>query len=178
MNKTIKIIFFVITFLFISCSGSDDEAIPKQEIQEDYPDQISRDFTISFVDSNLTKTKLIAGRGRVYNSEQYTLLDSGVVVIFYSKESGDRISKLTADSAMIDDKTKNMFAYNNVVVVSDSTQTTLKTSFLQWKNDTEMIFSNEYVTIDSPQEYVTGVGFESDKKLENYIIYDVSGVQK
>jgi len=164
--------------LLFSCDSKQESDTKRVKLEEDYPDQISRDFEISFIDSSLVKTRLKAGRGRVFNKKQHTLLDSGVTVIFYSEQNGQRISKLVSDSARIDDKTKDMFAYGNVVVVSDSTGTVLKTNFLQWKNDTEKIFSDQYVEIDSPQEYVTGIGFESDKKLENYTIYDVTGVQK
>lgn len=162
----------------VGCDSSNEDVAAKVKLEEDYPDQISHGFQVSFIDSSRVKTKLEAGRGRVYNRKQHTLLDSGIKVMFYSEKTGERISLLTADSAMIDDRTKDMFAFGNVVVISDSTNTTLRTEYLQWKNNSEKIYSDKYVEIDSPQEYVTGVGFESDKKLENYIIYDVSGVQK
>ncbi|GAB5466866.1 MAG: hypothetical protein Kapaf2KO_23020 [Candidatus Kapaibacteriales bacterium] len=178
-SRYLGLILLFLAFAFlISCSDSNEDLVAKIKLEEESPDQVSIDFKMDFIDSNRVKTRLLAGRGRVYNKKLETLLDSGVTVDFYSAANGERISRLTADSARIDDRTKDMHAYGRVVVVSDSSQTTLKTSYLNWKNKEEKIFSDQYVEIDSPQEYVTGVGFESDKKLENYIIYDVSGEQK
>ncbi len=145
---------------------------------ETLPDQISWDFEAIFVDSSFTKAILNARRARIYNDRKETLLDSGLRVEFMSKASGKRVSLLTADSARIDDNTKNMLARGNVYVISDSSNTTLETSLLEWDQKAQKLYSTEYVKIVSPNEVITGIGFESDPNLNNYKIKKVSGEQK
>lgn len=146
-------------------------------VSEDMPDQISWDAEVIFVDSSFTKAILNAERARVYNERMETLLDGGVKVKFMDKESKKKVSTLTADSARIDDKTKDMLAKGDVVVISDSSNTKLETSLLMWDNKTEKLYSTEFVRITSPNEILEGYGFESDQNLTNYKVMNVSGVR-
>lgn len=183
MNKhyTRAIILFILISTFISCEikkENPSEKIIDSVSVETIPDQISWDFEAIFIDSSFTKAILNARRARIYNDRQETLLDSGLKVEFMSKTSGKRVSLLTADSARIDDNTKNMLARGNVFVVADSSNTTLETSLLEWDQKTQKLYSTEYVKIVSPNEVITGIGFESDPNLTNYKIKKVSVEQK
>jgi LPS export ABC transporter protein LptC len=139
---------------------------------------MSWDVDIMFYDSSKIKARLKAKRARVYQQKMETLFDKGLEVDFFSIQTGKRNSRLTADSARIDDKTKNMVAFGNVIVISDSSNTKLETQLLHWDNKTQKFFSNEFVSITSPTEYIQGYGFESDANLTNYKILKVSGEQK
>ena len=132
---------------------------------------------IHFLDSSHTKAVLRAGKARVLEDRMQTTLDSNVQVEFFSRASGSRISILTADSAVVDDRTKDMTARGNVKVVADSSGTTLTTSLLMWNNAQQKLHSTEFVRIESPTEILEGYGFESDQNLKNYKIYKVSGIQ-
>jgi len=140
------------------------------------PDQSGSNIEVIFADSGYTKAILNSAKGRIYQENQETFLDNGIKVDFFSKETKQRISRLIADSARIDDLTKNMLARGNVVVVSDSTGNRLETSVLEWNNTTQKIYSNEFVKISTKSEIITGYGFESDQNLDNYKINRVSGI--
>ena len=174
-----KFVFILIIFIFISCSNEKKEVKNIFSIEEikDNPDQISYNFSVYFMDSSLVKAYLKADRARIYEKEKQTKLDSNVLVDFYSKENGRKVSNLVADSVIIDDATKDMTAMGNVIVVSDSNNTTIKTSLLKWKNDTRKLTSDRYVKIVSPDQEIEGIGFESDETLKNYTIYKVKGVK-
>lgn len=141
------------------------------------PTHIIDNPVIQFLDSAHTKAVLRASQARVYEDRMETLLDSNVQVEFISRTSGKRLSLLTADSIVIDDRTQNMTAHGHVVVIADSTATTLKTPLLMWDNSRQKLHSTEYVHIQSPTEIIEGYGFESDQNLKNYKIYKVSGIQ-
>lgn len=173
--------YFLICFIIfsISCSKESKEVRTTFAIDEvkDGPDQISYDFSVYFMDSSLIKAYLKADRARIYEKQKETKLDSHVVVDFYSKENGKKVSNLSADSVTIDDNTRNMTAMGNVVVVSDSNNTTLTTTLLKWNNETRKLNSDRYVKIISPEQEIEGIGFESDETLKNYTIYKVKGVK-
>lgn len=174
--------FAIVLILVFLLSCEDDKPAEKKRIDsvetENLPDQMSWDVEVFFVDSSYTKAILRANRSRIYQDRMETLLDGEVVVEYMSKYSGERISLLTADSARIDDKTKDMIAWGDVFVKSDSSQTTLRTEVLQWENKTRKFYSTEYVEIRSPSEDLNGYGFESDQNLKNYKVFQVSGERK
>ncbi len=179
MRMRIYHILFLI-ILFYGCNDPKKEAFKKVDSIDvtNVPDQIAYDIEVAFVDSSYTKAILNANRGRIFNNRFETLLDGEVSVKFLSQYNGSRVSLLTADSAKIDDKTKNMLAWGKVVVISDSSNTKLETSVLEWHNENRKLYSTAYVKITSRSEIIEGYGFESDPNLTYYKILKVSGVQQ
>lgn len=165
--------------LIISCSN-DEESLPKTKVRisVETPDQIIQNFKVDFVDSSKVKAKLSAAFGYVYEDSKETILDSNIKLVFIAGSAGSQGTILTSDSARIDNRTSNLYAYSNVRIWSDSTQTSLETEFLEWNEKERKLFSTEYVEIISPEERIEGVGFESDQYLNNYKIYKVSGIRK
>lgn len=166
----------LLVLVLCSCEQEQPERFVKVDTTT-LPAHVIDDPVIHFLDSNHVKAILRAGQARVYEDRMETLLDSNVQVEFMSRASGKRLSLLTADSAVIDDRTKNMTARGHVVVVADSSATTLQTPLLMWDNATQKLHSTEFVHIESPTEIIEGYGFESDQNLKNYKIYKVSGIQ-
>ena len=179
----VKIYLFILfSLLLLSCSENESKVVPAQ-IKDTLDasqkaDLISWDIEVLFVDSSYTKAVLNARRARMFSERQLTYLDGGLKVEFLSKITGKRVSLLTADSARIDDKTKNMLAQGKVLVIADSSQTRLETTLLSWDNSNQKLFSTEFVKITLPQQTIQGWGFESDLNLTNYKIFKVSGEQK
>jgi LPS export ABC transporter protein LptC len=182
MKQWVKflLISLVSSLLLSSCDESEKSRVkPNDSLAKGIsPDQTGWNIEVKFVDTSFTKAILNTGRTRVFQQRMETYLDYGLKVQFFSKKSGQRVSLLTADSAIIDDKTKNMVAKGVVRVVADSSGTVLQTSALYWDNKTMKIYTTEYVQITTRTETIQGYGFESDQNLTNYKIYKVSGIQR
>ncbi len=142
------------------------------------PLHVSYDIIVRFSDSSFTRAVLKAGRAEVDEVQRETLLGNGVFVTFNSRVTGEPSAWLKADSAIIDDRTKDMTAIGNVHVHSDSSNTSLTTSRLVWDQSKERITSSEYVKITTPSEIIEGVGFVSDQHLTNYRIFQVRGIYR
>lgn len=172
--------YLILIFWLFTVSCHQESNIPQQKLalesMQQIPTHKSWNFSMVFMDSSRTKTKLSAKLARVYEQRQETLLDTNVVVEFMN-ENSKRVAMLTADSARVDDKTRNMFAYGKVKIVSDSTHTTMTTSLLMWNNQTQKLYTTEKVHIVSPSEIIDGTGMESDQYLKNYKIFKVSGIK-
>jgi LPS export ABC transporter protein LptC len=138
--------------------------------------QESWNSTVTFTESGKVKAVLKAGHIAMYASQQQTLLDEGVQVDFFDQQER-HTSVLRSKRGKVDDKTHDMEAYEQVVVVSDS-GTVVETDTLLWTNSTRKVHSNDYVKITSPDESLQGFGFESDQTLKNYTIFRVTGVSK
>ncbi len=176
--KTIFISVLIICCGILGCEPENN--IPQQKLAieqlQQLPTHTSWDFSMVIMDSNRVKSTLKARLARVYDQRQETRLDTSVVVEFMNKNS-QRVGILTADSAVVDDKSRNMVAYGRVKVVSDSTHTTLQTPVLMWNNKTQKLYTTEKVHIKSPTEVIDGTGMESDQYLKNYKIFKVSGIK-
>jgi LPS export ABC transporter protein LptC len=136
------------------------------------PQQESWRSTVVISDSGRMQAKIVAGYIRKFENPQETLLDSGVVVYFYN-EAGKHTTTMTASRGKVNERTYDIDAFGNVVVVSDDS-TRLRSEKLYWDNGKRLIHTPEYVSIVSPKEKVQGQGFESDQRLRNYKIFKVT----
>jgi len=175
--KAVSIIALLsLLILAASCT----ERTPPQRSSEDpfiaAPLHASKDITVRFYDSSFVRAQLNAGTASVFEDRRETNLGGGVRVVFYDRKTGRPAATLDADSAVIDDKTKDMTAIGNVVVNSDSSHTRLETKRLVWDEKTERIRTNENVRITTPTEVIEGTGLVSDQFLTDYRIFKVRGV--
>ena len=181
--KNFNFILLIVVFFTLymqSCNNPQEEVAKRKDtlITGITPDQTGWNVTVRFLDSSFTKAILRAGRTRIFQKRNETILDEGLEVEFFSAETNKRVSKLTADSAIVDDRTKNIVAKGKVVIVADSSGTRLETSVLHWNNKTQKLYSTEYVKITTRTETLEGWGFESDQNLNNYKIFKVSGIKR
>ena len=165
----------VTLILLMFATGCEDKLKPAVSpvVSQDLPSQESWNSKIIFSDSGRTKAILRAGHISMFSDQRYTLLDSNVIVDFYDQQER-HTSVLTAKRGRVDDNTKNLEAFEHVVVRSDS-GTTMKTDHLYWDNARQLIHTPLYVEIISPTEQIQGTGFESDQSLKHYTIQKVTG---
>jgi LPS export ABC transporter protein LptC len=181
MRRIIKAcsIVFVCAFLLPSCTQQRVDVKPASEDPYlDAPQHISYNIDVLFIDSANTKANLDAGVARMYEDRKETTLGAGMRIVFYDSKSGSQAATLTADSAIIDDRSRNMTAIGNVVVISDSNNRRLETQRLVWDHATEEIRTNENVVITTPTEIIEGQGLVSDQYLTAYRIFNVRGIHK
>lgn len=174
-RKPYIVLIALYSLVFVSCAKEETKPIIKKTDSVQLPNHTSWDFRVLFMDSSRVKAILTAKRARVYDSRKETLLDTNVRVVFNNKSS-QQLAVLTSDSARIDDRTRNMYASGNVVVISDSTGTLLKTPNLMWDHVKQQLYTNDIVHIETPNEIIDGTGLVSDQYLKNYRIFKVSGV--
>jgi LPS export ABC transporter protein LptC len=166
--------FCILVFLtfFFGCSDvSDSEVLQSEKV---YPDQESWNSEIVLTKDGRKRAIIVAGHLEKYNDRAEITLDGKVDVDFFDIEE-THLSHLNSDSAKVYEKTNDMIAQGNVVVVSDS-GVTLYTEELKWDSKREKIVSDVFVKLVTDKDTLTGIGFESDSNLENWVIYNPSGV--
>lgn len=169
--------FFHLTLLtlliFISCEEKIKPSIVDKKLSESYPSQESWNSKIILTREGKILAIIEVAHLQIFEDRKLTLLDDGVKVYFYNEEEKNNTT-LTSRKGKVDDVTKDLEAYGNVVVISDD-GTVLRTEKLFWKNATQKITTDAYVEIDSPKEKIRGNGLESDQNLKNYKILNVTG---
>ena len=174
----ISFYFFLVLFLTTtSCNNPKVKPLVDSSLDaKNLPSQESWDTKIIFSDSGITKAILYAGHLRVFEKEQETLLDENIKIIFYNSDF-NITSVITAKRGKVDDVTKDLYAIDSVVAVSDS-GTVVTTEELIFRDRDKKIISDKFVTIISPTEIIKGYGFESDQYLMNYVVYKVTYISK
>lgn len=175
MKSKIIIILSAMFGLF-ACANSEKEIFDPGDLSNK-PDHSLVNIDINLVDSTSRKANIKADSAFVYVRDNFTEMKHNIEVIIFST-SNKPMLKISADSVIIDDKTKNMTAFGNIVVKSDEKATSMQTNRLDWDNTYRIIHTKEYVKIVSPREVLQGYGFESDERLSYYKIYKVIGEQK
>lgn len=167
------LIWSIVALLTISCSNvQEDSSTPGEEKQ--YPDQESWNAEITLTKEGLKRALVNAGHLTKNNNEAQIVLDENVDVDFFD-ENQRYLSHLKSLTAQVNERTNDLLAQGNVIVVSDS-GITLLTEELHWDHQRERIFSKVFVTFITTSDTLTGIGFESDSDLANWVIEKPSGV--
>lgn len=156
-----------------SCKEKIKPSIINAKIEGGYPTQESWNARITFTREGALLAILEVKHLLIYEDRKETYLEDGLKVNFYNEEQ-KHTTTLTASRGRVNDITKDLSAYGNVIVISED-GTTLKTEKLYWKNETQKIETDAYVEIDSPREKIRGTGLISDQSLKNYKILNVTG---
>ena len=143
--------------------GLDSKSIPQQE---------SWNSTIVISDSGRVQARIRAGYLQKFDGPQETMMSQGVVVHFYN-EAGKQTSVMTARQGKVNERTYDIEAEGEVLVVSDDS-THLRSEKMYYDNRRHLIHTPDYVYVTSPREKVQGRGFESDQRLSNYKIFKVT----
>jgi LPS export ABC transporter protein LptC len=166
------LVFLALSLFWIGCSELPDAGDQVKKLHRQ-PDQIIWNGRIEVVTNGKLESIVQARRIETFEKEKVTTLDSGVVVDFYDK-NGKHSSRLTSQSARVEDA-KNLFlARGNVVVVSDSGDV-LRTERLYWDQQKQKITSDTLVILVTRQDSLRGFNFESNDDLTSWQLTNATG---
>ncbi|MGD9898230.1 MAG: LPS export ABC transporter periplasmic protein LptC [Calditrichaceae bacterium] len=167
-----EFLILILTILMISCSAERDEDNTAISTQE-YPDQETWNTNLLITKDGMRIGYLKATHVKKYSARKMTYFEDGLQVDFYNS-NGEHTSVLNSDGGWIHDVKQDMYAYGNVVVISDS-GATLYTDTLQWDNKLQKIISNIPVKITTEDDTLYGDSFISDPGLSNYELINSRG---
>lgn len=159
--------------LISSCSKREDQNGMINSETEVMPEQESWNSEITLTSSGKKIALVRSGHMAQFGKKKLILLNDKVEIDFFDSEE-NHTSLLTADFGEINERTKNLKATGNVIVVSDSGET-LYTEELFWNNKQQKIISEVDVMITIDTDTLYGIGFESDAGLDNWTIKEPKG---
>ena len=164
---------WVVIFI-LGCNSSDDiiEKLPKTS------DFNENEIGMPIITITREGISLVKASSEILikNKNTNAILKGDVKADFFDQD-GLLISKLTSDSAYIDQNTNNLHAYGNVAVVSTEGVKLFSNSIL-WDNHYELITSRDSVMFtSSDNDTMYGVGFESDMDLTKWKIKKPRGTK-
>lgn len=161
--------------LFLGCQKNNIEEIKAFYTTESLPILEATNFETLFTDSGQVRILLKAPKLLRFEAEgrEYNEFPEGLELVKYD-ENQKVISSITANYArqyLADHKWE---AKNNVIA-TNANGDTLKTEVLYWEEKNEKIYTDEFVKIIRTDQIITGIGFTSDQKMQNWKIRDPKG---
>lgn len=161
-------------FLF-SCSN-DLETIKEISMQNQsvFPVETIKDCEIIYSDSSKVRVLLSAAIMNRFNHEKkYVEIGDGLKVQFFD-ESGKKESELLSDYAIIDEENDVMQAQKNVVVRNVNGDI-LESETLNWSQEKQEIFTDDFIKITTANEVIFGQGLVSNQNFTKYTIKKIKG---
>ena len=161
--------------LFFGCKKNNIEEIKAFYTTESLPILEATNFETLSTDSGQVRFSLKAPKLLRFEADgrDYNEFPEGLELVEYD-EHKKVISSITANYAreyLADHKWE---AKNNVIA-TNANGDTLKTEVLYWDKKNEKIYTDEFVKIIRTDQIITGIGFTSDQKMQNWKIRDPKG---
>jgi LPS export ABC transporter protein LptC len=159
---------------FYGCENNIEKIKPFNSY-ENLPVLEAKNFETLFTDSGKVRFFLKTPLLLRYEpeGEPYLEFPEGIELIRYDNNK-NVVSSITANYAKQFVDEKKWEAKNNVIATNMKGDT-LKTEHLIWEENTEKIYTEEYVKIIRADQIITGIGFQSDQSLENWRIKNPKG---
>ena len=157
------------------CRNSDEDVAHVTMDFSTIPVIEQRGAVYTFSDSAAKVLSIEAGHVLDYAKKEppYLLFKDGVVFRFFNEGQPTK-SYLRADSARNEKETDLWIMGGNVAMVNASGER-METPLLHWDRKENRVWSDTLVTVISDGQIITGTGFESNREMQTYRIFNVQG---
>ncbi len=146
-----------------------DESLTKTKIIQNLPEQETENFNLVHTHKGEKKWELKAKNAYFFERGERIELKA-VYVEFYSEEDGN--SFLTADSGIVNERTYDMKALGNVVLMNEKGKR-IESQGLNWENRKERLTTEDWVRVVDGGDTLEGVGLETDSHLRRIVLKKV-----
>ncbi len=166
---------FVLGIGLMSCKKDPEKVIKVSKISSDLGVEKATGVVLSYTDSGILKAKIFSPLMERYpqKAEPYMEMKKGVKGYFYNR-NGDVESSLTANYG-ISYEGKKVIEVRNNVKVRNVMNEELETEKLIWDQRREVIYTDNFIKIKTPDEILYGTGFESNQNFTRYRIKNLKG---
>jgi len=166
---TLYVLIILLALWHSGCTKTGDySTFPKGRV----PDQEIWNAMIIVTRNGEPDSRIFASHMVQYPDSDEMIISDSMRIDFY--RDGKHESYLIADSGMVNDRTEDIVAIGNVVMVSDSGFTAY-TDSLFWLNDSDKVYTNSAIQIYSEEDTLYGTDFVSDTRFENWTIFNPLG---
>ena len=139
------------------------------------PARSTQNVVFTYTDSARTKNVLEAAKVEqfVYEDSTFSKISEGFTLTFFDAK-GHVDGVLSAPNALIFNRNSRMIARDSVVF-KNADDETLKTEELIWIQDSAIVYTDKFVTIERSSGVIYGKGLRSNENFTNYQIQQTAG---
>jgi LPS export ABC transporter protein LptC len=170
------VVFALVLVGAIACSQKKQPPVAAHSPLADSADQVMYGARFNLTDKGLQRANLVADTA--YFFEDNTRIELENVHTTFFTTTGAKNAVLTSERGRYNNRTNNMVARKNVVVVSEDGRR-LTTPELNYNQQTNEISSDSAFVMTEPNRRVEGIGFRSDPDMKNIrILKGASGIAR
>lgn len=160
--------------IFFSCEN-DPNDVAKFNMEDDQPDQTTKDIEVIYTDSGRVNYSLKAGLREEYIPEKLTKVKNGFVVNMYNKQ-GELKAYLLGRNGEIYTHDRKLKATDSVVFNNLEKDQVIFTEELIWDQRTRKIFTSKAVKIiEQGNKVLLGTGLITDENFTEPVIINPGG---
>lgn len=169
-------LLLAVLVLFSSCQSNTAEEIQAAVDEENLPSLSIKDLETAVTDSGRIAYRFITPEMNQYENLEnpYTEFPEGLHLIIYNEK--EEIDAQIKSRYAIFHESEDLWELQEDVEAVNFKNEVINTEQLFWDSRKHIIYSDEFIKITTEQEILTGYGFESDERLENYTIKRISGI--
>lgn len=175
-NKAISIILLIALFAFYSCRPNKPEEIREFTNLEELPSMTIESLTTTITDSGKIKYRFVTPEMKQFDKREKPAIEfnKGLHLIIFDNEQ--KIDAQIKSKRAIYHETDKLWELSNDVEAVNTTGEVINTELLFWDMKKQTVYSDKFIKITTDTEIITGYGFESDERMENYKIKNISGI--
>lgn len=136
--------------------------------------ETGRNITLNYFEDGIHKARLTAPVIVSHKAQEpYMEFPEGLNMRFFDANKRET-GTLSARYAIRNEKKRETIFRDSVVVRNEKNEE-LFTEEMIWDEDNAIIYSDKFVRIVTPEERITGRGFEADQEFKSYTIKNITG---
>jgi LPS export ABC transporter protein LptC len=153
--------------LLLACTSKKQPPVANHSPLADSADQVMYNSRFVLADLGINRAQMHSDTAYFFDDNTRMEFENPVVTFFTAAGAKDAV--LTSRHGTYNNRTSNMIARKNVVVVSEDGRrlTTEELIYNQQKNE---ISSDSAFLLTEPNRHVSGIGFRSDPNMKNILI--------
>jgi len=168
-----KNIFILLLYFSFTCCYVDNNT--SNEAYKVHPSEEIKNFSLNYTDSGRMVFKIISPLAIYYdNKEEFSDFPQGLTLSLYNY-NGKILSTINSSYARLYDNNTKVELADSVVLVNQNNEKLL-TEYITWDIESEILHTNESVTIITENEIIHGEGFVTKNKFKTYEIKNIHGV--
>ncbi len=173
---TASSIFLLLAVVFSSCSPNKPEDIKALTNRDEYPSLTVKELTAVITDSGKIKYRFITPELQQFDQKAEPTIDFPFGLHLFVFDANEQVDAQIKSNIAIYYQKKELWELRNDVEAVNSKGEVINTELMFWDQNKKTIYSDQFIKITRENEIITGYGFESDERLENYKIKNISGI--
>ncbi len=168
--------FVAFTLLWGACSGPKNEVVEGFEDAAEVPTLRTLDVKTLISDSGITRYRILAPEWLMYENskEPYWYFPQGLHVEKF--DSVFAIEALIKSDTATYFKNQQLWRLDKNVRIENMENETFLTEQIFWDQRKQVIYSDSFIRIETPEEIIEGHGFTSNEQMTRYTIRRTSGI--
>lgn len=166
----------VMLLLFPACEGKVKAVGAAIHERDSLPIMATYQLSSLVSDSGVTRYRINTDEWLIFDKKKpsYWAFEKGI----YLEQFDDQLhvdASIKADTAYYYDRDKLWKLIGNVDIKNLKGER-FTTRLLYWNQNTQQVYSDQFIRIEQPDRIITGHGFESNQQMTNYVIHNMEGI--